>query len=203
MALTIGLTGGIGSGKSTVAEIFAELGVPTIDTDVIAREVVQPGTPALKDIATHFGLTILLADGHLNRQALAEKVFQNPKEKAWLEALLHPRILEQVERAKSTLHYPYCIVVIPLLIEAVAQSSVDRILLIDTPEALQVQRILKRDPQRTSAEIEAIIHSQASRATRLKAADDVILNTTTHAELRKQVLAMHEMYLRLSANNAV
>lgn len=196
--LTIGLTGGIGSGKSTVATLFAALGVPIIDTDEIARDVVKPGTAALAKIVNHFGSEILLANGLLNRQALAQKIFQDATAKAWLESLLHPIILEQANDAKRKAQFPYCIQVIPLLIETLPNPNIDRILVVDAPPALQVERALARDPQRTSAEILAIINSQATRQARLAAADDVIINDDDLSKLQTAVNSLHQKYIQLA-----
>jgi len=196
--LTIGLTGGIGSGKSTVATLFAALGVPIIDTDEIARDVVQPGTAALAKIVDHFGADILLANGQLNRQALAQKIFQDASAKTWLEALLHPIILEQANDAKHKAQFPYCIQVIPLLIETLPNPNIDRILVVDAPPSLQIKRALARDPQRTSAEIQAIMNTQATREARLAAADDVIINDDDLTQLQTAVNNLHQKYLQLA-----
>lgn len=195
--LTIGLTGGIGSGKTTVANLFANLGVDIIDTDLIARDVVQPGTDALKKIAVHFGSEIVNPDHSLNRTLLAQKIFNNTDEKVWLEKLLHPLIRAHVSAAKMNVKSPYCIVVIPLLIETLPNPDIDRILVVDSPENLQIERTLSRDP-RTESEIKAIIQSQVSSAQRIKAADDVIINDQDLAKLSTAVDQLHRQYLILS-----
>jgi len=195
--LTIGLTGGIGSGKTTVANLFAKLDIDIIDTDQLARDVVQPGTDALRKIIAHFGSAILNPDHSLNRSMLAKKIFENVEEKIWLEKLLHPLIRAKVSEAKSRAKSPYCIVVIPLLIETLPNPDIDRILVVDSPEHLQIARTLSRDT-RSVSEIKAIIQAQASSAQRIQAADDIIINDQDVAKLSDTVDQLHRQYLMLS-----
>lgn len=195
--LTIGLTGGIGSGKSAVATIFAQLGIDIIDTDIIAHEIVEPGTPALTKIIEHFGAEITNPDQTLNRKILAKKIFNHVDEKIWLEQLLHPLIRDAVEVAKKKVTSPYCIVVIPLLIETLPNPSIDRILVVASPTHLQISRTRERD-QRTESEIMAIIASQATPEERLAVADDIISNDQGLAELSAAVTKLHQKYLKLS-----
>lgn len=191
--LIIGLTGGIASGKSTVADLFAKKGIPIIDADVIAREVVMPHTEALSKIKEHFGINIVDTKGELNRRILREKIFQNPAEKQWLENLLHPLIFAEIRRQISRLKTDYCIVVIPLLLETHAQPMVNRILVVDTPVELQRQRLQTRD-QLSPDILDAMLNAQLSREQRLTAADDVILNDQGLETLEKQVQQLHERY---------
>lgn len=195
--LAIGLTGGIGSGKSTVANFFADLGIIIIDTDIIARHVVQSGTLALKKIVDHFGNEILNKDHTLDRNKLAGKVFHNPEEKKWLEKLLHPLIREEVVNAKKKVSSPYCVVVIPLLVETLPNPDIDRILVVEAPQSLQISRVQHRD-QRSESEISAIIESQATTDERLAVADDVLMNEGSLEKLRADVNELHKKYLSLS-----
>jgi dephospho-CoA kinase len=194
--LRIGLTGGIGSGKSTVAQFFEQLGVEIIDTDLIAREIVEPGTKALSEIVAHFGKETLNPDHSLNRKILAQKIFHHPQEKQWLETLLHPLIAKKVEIAVSKVKSPYCIIVIPLLIETFFKHLVDRILVINSTQSLQISRTSTRD-QRPESEITAIISSQATPEQRRAAADDLINNDGTLSELQEAVAALHQQYLKM------
>lgn len=194
----IGLTGGIASGKSTVAELFAALGVPVIDTDKIAREVVEPGQPPLEKLVERFGTAILTTDGHLDRPKLREIVFSDPKARADLEALTHPAIGSAVEALSGTAGGPYQILVIPLLVEKGLGGRVDRVLAIDCPETTQLERLQARDGS-TPEQAQAILNAQTSRAARLKAADDVIHNESDVAGLRQQVAELHQRYLALAA----
>jgi dephospho-CoA kinase len=196
--LRIGLTGGIGSGKSTVARLFAGHGVPVIDADTIAHQLTQPGQPAVREIAAAFGPDTV-HDGALDRRSLSERVFNNPAERQRLEAILHPRIRAAMLREAEWLRTPYCLLVIPLLIETGQHDLVDRVLVVDTEEQQQIERIHRRD-SRTEGEIRAIIAAQASRARRLEAADDVIANTGDMASLEAQVRALHRKYLELAAS---
>lgn len=195
MSYVVGLTGGIGSGKSTVANLFAELGVDIIDADIIAREVVAPGEPALAAIAAHFGPGVMAASGHLNRRALRERVFNHPQEKAWLNALLHPMIRERMVTACAASVSPYCLLVVPLLVENKLTSLCQRVLVVDVSPDTQLQRTVKRDSS-SETQIRAIMAAQASREQRLAAADDVINNNSPdQAGLLKEVQQLHQYYL--------
>jgi dephospho-CoA kinase len=196
--LTIGLTGGIGSGKSTVAKLFAELNIPIIDTDIIAREVVAPGQPALTEIAKTFGAEILTSDGQLNRLALRQIIFADATKRQQLEAILHPRIQTEMLRQATTLTAPYCIFVIPLLLEARQQHLVNRILVIDCDDAIRRQRLKHRD-QMSDAEINRAFAAQVGREQRLAAADDIITNNGDIDQLRTQVQQLHSRYTLLAA----
>lgn len=197
--LRIGLTGGIASGKSTVAELFAARGVPVIDTDQIAREVVEPGQPPLERLVERFGTGILTPDGHLDRPKLREIVFSDPKARTDLEALTHPAIGTAVEALAAAAGGPYQILVIPLLVEKGLTARVDRVLVVDCPEALQLERLQQRDGS-TSQQARAMLNAQTSRTARLKAAHDVIHNESDLAALREQVATLHQRYLELAAN---
>ena len=197
--LKVGLTGGICSGKTTVSEIFARLGVPIIDMDVIARQVVEPGSPALAEITETFGPDVLNPDGSLNRQRLRQRIFDSDADRKKLEAILHPRIRAETERRVAELDASYCIIVIPLLAETGQQSLVDRILVVDVPESLQIERLVARD-HISIAEAQKILNSQASREDRLHIADDVIHNEGDLASLEEQVRQLHARYIRLAEN---
>lgn len=195
---TVGLTGGIGSGKSTVAECFAAHGVPVIDTDVVARELTAPGCAALDAIHAAFGETVMQADGTLDRAALRRRVFSDAAARHQLEAILHPRIRQIVAQTLTTLTAPYALIVIPLLVETGSYRDVlSRVLVVDCPEDLQIARVMARSGL-AQDEVEAILAAQAGRAERLAAADDVILNTASPAALRTQVATLHWHYLALS-----
>lgn len=197
--LRIGLTGGIGSGKSTVAEIFARRGTPIIDTDVIARKLVEPGQPALEEIARHFGSSVLDASGQLNRSHLADLVFSNATERSALESILHPRIRVTVMEQLAALDAPYCIVVVPLLLETGSlKTIVDRVLVIDCPEAQQIARVASRD-HLSEARIHAVMRAQLTRKERVAQADDVIVNDGDIAALESAVAHLHDRYLALAA----
>lgn len=194
----VGLTGGIGSGKSTAAEIFSELGVPLIDADIIARELVEPGQAALKEIIAAFGREVLDAEENLDRTRLRNLVFSSKEHKLRLEAILHPRILQELSCRAARLTTPYCILVIPLLIETGQKNLVNRILVIDTSEEVQRRRLKTRDGF-SDAEIDAALRAQSTRAARLAAADDIIENNTDLATLRHQVKHYHRKYLGLAS----
>lgn len=196
--LTIGLTGGIGSGKSTVSTLFAELGVPVIDADVVAREVVKPGEPALDEIAARFGQEILNPDGSLNRTNLRELIFADPQARRDLETILHPRIRSRMAEQLSALETPYALLSIPLLVESGHAYNLDRVLVVDLPEDQQIQRVCQRDNSSREQTV-AILKAQCSRQERLAIADDVIENSGDLAALKEQVLALHQKYLALSA----
>ena len=197
----VGLTGGIASGKSTAAKFFGALGVPILDSDQIAREVVEPGQPPLERLVQRFGPSILTPDGHLDRPALRNIVFSDPKARADLEALTHPAIGAAMEARSAAAGGPYQILVIPLLVEKNLGSHVDRVLVVDCDEELQVRRLRDRDGS-TPEQAQAILKVQASRATRLKAADDVIRNEADMSAVREQVEALHARYLELAGQKS-
>jgi len=197
-AFRVGLTGGIASGKSTAAKFFGALGVPVLDSDQIARDVVEPGQPPLERLIERFGRKILTPDGHLDRPALRDIVFSDPKARADLEALTHPAIGAAMEARSAAAGGPYQILVIPLLVEKNLASHVDRVLVVDCEEELQIRRLRNRDGS-TSAQVEAILKAQAPRAARLKAADDIIHNDTNMSAVRDQVAALHARYLEFAA----
>ena len=195
----VGLTGGIGSGKSTVAESFAAQGVPVIDTDVIARQLTVPGSEALGAIRATFGEGVMQSDGTLDRAAMRRRVFADAAARHQLEAILHPRIRQGVEQALAALAAPYAIIVIPLLVEAGGyQDVLNRVLVVDCPEELQVARVMARSGL-AQDEVNAILAAQAGRAERLAAADDVIVNTATPEAVRAEVALLHRRYLALAA----
>jgi dephospho-CoA kinase len=196
--LHVGLTGGIASGKSTVAKFFAALGVPIIDTDQVARQVVEPGQPPLERLVERFGSAILTPDGHLDRPKLREIVFSDPRARADLEALTHPAIGTAVQSWSAAAGGPYQILIIPLLVEKGLTSQVDRVLVVDCGEELQIQRLQARDGS-TVEQARAILNAQTSRTARLKAAHDVIHNEGDLSAVRDQVSALHTRYLKLSA----
>lgn len=196
--LRIGLTGGIASGKSTVTQRFTELGVPVIDADIASRSVVEPGKPGLAQVVQRFGPGILDAGGQLNRQALRDRIFNDPLSRHALDAILHPLIRAEMEREAAAAKGSYVVMAIPLLVESgSARERVDRVLVVDVDEAQQIQRLQARDGS-SAAQARAILTSQASRAARLREADDVLLNTGTVAELRQAVDRLHEKYLQLA-----
>ena len=193
----VGLTGGIASGKSTAAKFFGALGVPILDSDSIAREVVEPGQPPLERLIERFGRSILTPDGHLDRPALRAIVFSDPKARADLEALTHPAIGEAMQARSAAAGGPYQILVIPLLVEKNLRANVDRVLVIDCAEGLQISRLRARDGS-TTGQAQAILNAQVSRAARLQAADDVIHNDADMGRVRDQVAALHARYLELA-----
>jgi dephospho-CoA kinase len=196
--LRIGLTGGIASGKSTVTQRFAELGVPVIDADLAARKVVEPGQPGLAQVVQRFGAGVLDANGRLDRRALRTLIFSDSSLREALDAILHPLIRADMEREAARAKAPYVIMAVPLLVEGgTAGQRVDRVLVVDADETLQIQRLQARDGS-SEDQARAILASQASRATRLSEADDVLLNTRTVAELRQAVDQLHEQYLQLA-----
>ncbi len=197
--LVIGLTGGIGSGKSTVAEMFESLGVPIIDMDRIARQIVEPGQPALTQIKQAFGEKIVAASGQLNRQQLSKIIFDSVKKRQQLEAILHPLIRQETARQLAELKSPYCIVVIPLLLESEQRSLVDRVLVVDVPESLQITRTMQRDGI-SAAQVRKILAAQVGRDSRLNAADDVIDNSAAMEDIRHRVDELDQQYRALSEN---
>lgn len=191
----VGLTGGIGSGKSSAAKYFAQLGVPLVDDDQIARQLVEPGQPALEAIARHFGQDIL-RDGQLDRPALRKIIFADPEQRRWLEGLLHPLVRQKGQCQLAEAQYPYAILMSPLLIETGRYRKVNRVLVVDAPVEQQIARIVERDGvERQQAE--AIINAQISREERLAKADDVLVNDQDLALLAQQVERQHEFYLGL------
>jgi dephospho-CoA kinase len=194
----VGLTGGVASGKTTVARLFGALGVPIIDADELSREVTLPGSPVLESIAERFGRRFIAADGSLDRRALRGVVFADPRARADLEALAHPAIFEALERRAAAAGGPYQILVLPLLVEKRDAGRVDRVLLVDCEEALQIRRLQARDGS-TLEQARSILAAQAPRAARLEAADDVITNGGDLQSLRAQVERCHARYLELAA----
>ncbi|HEY8035901.1 MAG TPA: dephospho-CoA kinase [Methylobacter sp.] len=195
--LKIGLTGGIGSGKSTVAKIFADLNIPTLDADKIAHRLVEKGQPALAQISREFGPDILYSDGSLNRKKLRELVFSDIIQKQKLESILHPLVFNSIAAELKRLTAPYCIISIPLLFETSMTHFVDRILVIDCPVETQIERVKARD-KLTIERVQSIIDHQVSRAFRKANADDVIDNTGPDYRLAEQVKKLHNLYLSLS-----
>ncbi len=193
--LRIGLTGGIASGKSTIARMFAELGVAVIDTDEIAREIVRPGEPALADIVAAFGREFLDESGALDRRRLREHVFANAAERRRLESILHPRIEAATLAASSRAGGPYQVLVVPLLIESGFERHVDRILVVDCPEALQRRRLLQRDALGSAEDADRALAAQLTRQERLRRADDVIVNDGSLDAARARVRELHGQYL--------
>ncbi len=193
----VGLTGGIGSGKSLVADCFREQGITVVDADQAARQVVLKGSEALAEIARHFGEGILLPDGTLDRGKLRGIVFNNASEKRWLESLLHPLIGEWLADQLNSATSPYAMLESPLLIEANQDQRTHRVLIVDVPESLQLKRAANRD-NNDPEQIRAIMDSQLSRTERLRCADDIIDNSGAIEETRRQVLDLHQRYLILA-----
>ncbi|QPG07127.1 dephospho-CoA kinase [Salinimonas marina] len=198
MSFVVGLTGGIGSGKSAATREFEKLGITVIDADVVARQVVEPGTAALARIAEYFGDAMLNTHGELNRTALRKAVFDNEQHKNWLNALLHPAIRRLMQQQIEQAPGPYCILAVPLLIENNLTGMCQRVLVIDCPESLQLARAVKRDGSDEQV-IKNIMKSQASREQRREAADDIIDNSGEIDALAPQVTRLHQQYLSLSA----
>jgi dephospho-CoA kinase len=192
--LRIGLTGGIGSGKTAASDHFARLGAEVIDTDLLSRELVEPGQPALKEIVDSFGAQVLTGDGHLDRARLGELVFGRPEARQQLEAILHPRIREAMLLRAEQSQAPYVVFVIPLLFETGQQALVDRVLLIDVPEDLQRARVAERD-QLDDARITRIMSAQTDRETRRSNADDIVCNDGDIASLHAEIEKLHRKYM--------
>lgn len=197
--LVIGLTGGIGSGKTAATERFHSHGITIVDADIVARQIVEPGTPALARIREHFGEGVLQPDGQLDRRALREIVFANPDERKWLEALTHPLIGQEILRQLQASQSPYTLLVSPLLFESGQSRMASRVVLIDAPVEAQISRTVTRD-NTTEAGARAIVEAQMSREERLQRADDIIVNDRDLAHLYDQVDRLHQQYLALAGN---
>ncbi|MFL0810600.1 MAG: dephospho-CoA kinase [Agarilytica sp.] len=193
----VGLTGGIGSGKTTVTDLFHDHGITIVDTDVIAREIVEPGSESLIKIATHFGPNILTKDGSLNRKALRDIIFSSPEEKLWLESLMHPIIREKARSDLKKATSPYVILSSPLLLESPDRDLANLKCIIDVTQEQQIERTAQRDGV-NEAQIRKTIATQIPRGERLKAADDIIDNSGSVEETQKQVNQLHQKYLQLS-----
>ena len=198
--LRIGLTGGIASGKTTVANFFADLGVPVIDTDVIARDVVTKGAPALDQIRADFGDAVCNDDGVLDRKAMRKLVFSDDSKRRQLEGILHPRIREAAVVQAQAVTDPYMIIVVPLLVGSPIKAFMDRVLVVDCGENVQLRRLLARDTE-NEEQARRMIAAQASREERLAIADDVLVNDTDLDQTRRQVGALHHRYLEMSNSN--
>ena len=198
MTLVVGITGGISSGKTAVSDRLADKGITIVDADTVARIVVEPGTQALNSIAEHFGKAVMNSDGTLDRAALRECVFKDNQQKNWLEKLLHPLIGNEIQRQLSVSSSPYTVMVSPLLVETTQSDMCDRVLVIDVPELVQIERACKRD-KNTPDQIKRIIASQISREKRVNSADDVIDNTVAFEELDEKVNQLHRQYLKLAS----
>ena len=202
MRYVVGLTGGIGSGKSLIANLFAELGVPIVDADVVARTVVEKGSPLLAKIADHFGESVLNEQGELNRAYLRSYIFAHPTEKEWLNNLMHPAIRTEMLAKMQAVKAPYLLLVVPLLIENQLTTLCDRVLVVDVPMEVQIARTTARDGSALET-VKQIIAAQVNRETRLQYADDVIENALPLAQnlvnLKAQVLQLHQRYLSLAA----
>ncbi len=194
--LIIGLTGGIGSGKSVASDKFASLGITVVDADVASRTVVEPGKPALQEIESHFGSEIITEDGQLDRAKLREIIASDAEERKWLESVLHPRIGEQIAKEISESTSPYTLFVAPLLLETNSQEMCARVVVVDVPNDVQVERTAKRDKVPTD-QVEQMVSAQMEREKRLEKADDVLLNTSTIEELEKKVEQLHKKYLQM------
>lgn len=199
-AFVVGLTGGIGSGKSAVSERFERLGITVVDADLASRAVVEPGRPALKAIEEHFGAGVIASDGTLNRAALRKLVFEDAEERRWLEQLTHPHINRYIAEALADATSPYVILAHPLLVETGQTRVCQRVLVVDVPEALQLERTMARDSNPES-QVRAIMAAQASREQRLAAADDVIVNDRDLSHLDREVERLHTLYLDLAAGS--
>ncbi|SPP32682.1 Dephospho-CoA kinase [Arsenophonus endosymbiont of Aleurodicus floccissimus] len=199
MSYIVALTGGIGSGKSTVSDKFASLGVPIVDADIISRQIVMLNTYAFNMIKQHFGSTILNNDGSLNRAKLRKKIFNDPREKNWLNNLLHPLIHQETQRQLTLLNFPYVVWVVPLLIENNLEHLANRVLVIDVTPEEQIARIMKRD-KISQQEAKNILSNQVSRTRRLEKADDIINNHHNNLTLDETLAKLHQKYIQLGMN---
>lgn len=196
--LRVGLTGGIGSGKTTVKNFFDELGAPTIDADEISHKITKPGQAAFDEVVALFGKESLDETGNLDRKRLRALIFDEPELKQKLEAIIHPRVRAQIREFTDRVDYPYCIICIPLLLETGAQSTVDRVLVVDAPEELQVARVSLRD-NAEERQTRSIIRSQAGREQRLNTAHDIIVNDGNINDLKAQVENLHKRYMMMGS----
>jgi dephospho-CoA kinase len=195
--LTIALTGGIGSGKTSIASIFKNLGVPIIDSDTISKEIISPGKPCFKNIVNEFGEEILTNKGTIDRYKLRDIIFNNDKARIKLENITHPIIFKNIDIQTSLINYPYCLVIVPLLIETKSVKYFDKVLLVDTLENIQFERVAKRDSMSPTL-LRKIIKTQATRSDRLKYADDIIENNNEIGNLNEHINILHKKYLTLS-----
>ena len=195
--LTIALTGGIGSGKTSIASIFKNLGVPIIDSDTISKEIILPGKPCFKDIVNEFGEEILTNKGTIDRYKLRDIIFNNDKARIKLENITHPIIFKNIDIQTSLINYPYCLVIVPLLIETKSVKYFDKVLLVDTFKNIQFERVSKRDSMSPTL-LKKIIKIQATRSERLKYADDIIENNNEIGNLNEYINILHKKYLTLS-----
>jgi dephospho-CoA kinase len=195
----VGITGGIGSGKSAVSDRFKRYGIKIVDADIASREVVKPGQPALAEIREHFGADILQTDGALDRAKLRARVFADPNERKWLERLLHPKINAYLQQELENAESAYAILVSPLMKETGQARYANRILVVDVPEELQLRRTMTRDAN-DEKQVRAIMAAQISRAERLQMADDVIVNDAGFEALDATVARLHQLYLELAAS---
>jgi|TARA_B110000196_G_scaffold74976_1_gene64376 dephospho-CoA kinase len=192
--MIIGLTGGIGSGKTAASDAFKSLGIDIIDADMSSRRVVERGQPALDDIQDHFGSDILDSENNLDRAKLREIIFQDPKERVWLEELLHPKIAQHIKDQLESSKSPYCVLVSPLLLETEQKSFCSSVLVVDVPEESQISRTSKRDGV-SEEQVKSIIATQINREQRLKQADEIIMNDGSIEELKEKILVLHTKYL--------
>ncbi len=195
--LTIALTGGIGSGKTSIASIFKSLGVPIIDSDTISKEIILPGKPCFKDIVNEFGEEILTNKGTIDRYKLRDIIFNNDKARIKLENITHPIIFKNIDIQTSLINYPYCLIIVPLLIETKSVKHFDKVLLVDTLENIQFERVTKRDSISPTL-LRKIIKTQVTRSERLKYADDIIENNNEIGNLNEYINILHKKYLTLS-----
>jgi dephospho-CoA kinase len=195
--LIIGLTGGVGSGKTTAANYFIQLGIPVIDADALSREVVEPGKPALRVLAEHFGDHIIDKSGRLDRGKLRHIVFADTAERKWLESVLHPLINQLMDQRIAECKSEYCVLMSPLLTETSQIEKVDRVLVIDVPESLQLERTMARDGN-DEVTVKSIMASQTDRANRLRFADDIVINDRGLEHLQKEIHSLHERYTCLA-----
>jgi len=195
--LIIGLTGGIGSGKSVASDKFKSLGITIVDADVASRTVVEPGKPALKEIEDHFGSGIITAEGKLDRNNLREIIATDPEERKWLESVTHPKIGEQITKEISESTSVYTLFVAPLLLETNSQEMCSRVVVVDVPKDVQIRRTAKRDKVSPN-QVEQMVAAQMEREKRLEKADDVLLNSGTIEDLEKQVEELHKKYIQMA-----